>query len=271
MSTPSRWNKLETAQLELLKHFTKIEEIPMPEVGNTNEMILQDKLSQQICHDLVSRLVEELVEMDQEIRNLHNEYTGPKMIGIDSEKLATQSIEKINTELGDGICFLLELLLYSDLDEKQITTWVRTLLENAGITPSECLLENLFKFGNYSMATIELNNYVNNKQHYSTYLIPFTDDFMRGGRFIGSGYITDLEREIFIMIVDLNLAKNNLKNRPWKKSNPKSDIQEYKKFVLEALIRFIRMLIIMEHTPDSVVRIHQIVYNKNITRITNNA
>lgn len=54
MSTPSRWNKLETAQLELLKHFTKIEEIPMPEVGNTNEMILQDKLSQQICHAWVS-------------------------------------------------------------------------------------------------------------------------------------------------------------------------------------------------------------------------
>lgn len=252
------WDHLVNLQKGLLIHYISIEKIPMYPLEN-----LEDKKHQKLVRSLMDRLVEELIEaLEKRTRILETANGEPD---ADSRKSQIKEYQNgFHKEIGDTLHFLIEILLYLDLEKVLPTSYQEWCREDGQIVPwdnEKTILENIFGI---SKSVVQLN-YADDIWN-TVVLLPH-EELIAGLR-IGGNYDILIERIILRVIYHLQLSKNALKNRDWRKG--KTDILESKNLLLRAIQYYFYLLVLFDYKFTDVIAIYENVNLENHSRIQTN-
>ena len=252
------WDHLVNLQKGLLIHYISIEKIPMYPLEN-----LEDKKHQNLVRSLIDRLVEELIEaLEKRTRILETAKGEPD---ADSRKSQIKEYQNgFHKEIGDTLHFLIEILLYLDLEKVLPTSYQEWCREDGQVIPwdnEKTILENIFGI---SKSVVQLN-YADDIGN-TVVLLP-NEELVAGLR-IGSNYDILVERIILRVIYHLQLSKNALKNRDWRKG--KTDTLESKNLLLRAIQYYFYLLVLFDYKFTDVITIYENVNLENHSRIQTN-
>jgi len=205
-------------QRQLINGYIKIEKLPLYPLD------IHDPKSQIIIKDFSARVVEELGEAYESLEYLHK-YMGTVKDGwnppdVDPDRVLPH-LYNFNEEMADAIHFMVELMIYSGYYPKDV------LKEDPSMEFDEV---DIFKY-------LQVN-YAWDQQ--ATYMpqIPLSKEedtlFIQGGRSISGIYLEMIIKGMWSVIYPLQLARNALKNKPWKQSQLLSDNKVYKENTMGA-------------------------------------
>ena len=206
-------------QKQLIDGYVAIEKLPRYPID------IHDPVSQVILKDFSARVVEELGEAYESLEVLM-QYMSTVKDGwnppeIDPEKVLP-ALYNFNEEMADAIHFMVELMVYSGYYPKDILA-----------DDKEDVDSNMFDIFKYIQA-----NYQWDKQ--ASYMpqipVPKAQDniFIQGGRSISGIFLSMTIDGMWAVIYPLQLARNALKNKPWKQSQMLSDNKVYKNNTIKA-------------------------------------
>lgn len=232
-------------QKELLASYIGIEGLPQYPI-NVNL-----KSSQTIIKDFVGRVIEELgegYESYDELMQMFNQGS--------SRQRMMPYLQNFNEECADALHFWLELLIYSGINEEDI----RAYFEIDENDPSQkdtlaCMLQ-----AGARLASLTLNG----KTYVPGYKVingPIEDEFMRGGNLLGSERDANICHLLWKATYKFQIARNCLKNKPWKQTQMVTDEKMYKLRLLEGTAYMFAFFHFVGMTPTS---IHHIYYKKNM-------
>ena len=210
-------------QKQLIDGYVTIENLPRYPID------IHDPVSQVILKDFSARVVEELGEAYESLEVLM-QYMSTVKDGwnppeIDPEKVLP-ALYNFNEEIADAIHFMVELMVYSGYYPKDI------LKDDPSLEGEEV---DIFKY-------IQANYEWDMEAAYMPQ-IPITKDqdniFIQGGRPISAIYLTMVVRNMWAVIYPLQLARNALKNKPWKQRQMLSDRKVYKSNTIRAFIALV--------------------------------
>jgi len=221
--------KIFELQRELLKGYIGIEGLPPYPVD------VNTKTNQVMLKDFNARATEELAEAWEYIEDLWGTNKFP-------DQQAVTKLYGFNEELGDVLHFLIELYIYSDISAEDINKFVaknlgdnyneaegalasffRTYQEDIRITPMVDSVPERFLAGGNIL-------YVDNDAEHAQIRThqPILASMLKAGT--------------WDVVYELNLARNTLKNKPWKQTGMLTDINKYKKHLLGSFWEFLVLM-----------------------------
>lgn len=253
-------NKLEeifSLQKDLIDGYIKIESLPQYPIN------IQSKSSQTLIKDFVGRVIEELSEsyeslmvidsiiqnticLNGELRNISEK---------DSEKILSE-LQNASEEISDALHFFVELLIYTDISASDIYDYVKNhssfeLSENK-------LFEAMILGSGYLGSYSELSN--NYPRIYLNNLPLFQNkDIDWGLRQFGLAYnqeLFNINLKCYFWDIThyLNLARNCLKNKPWKQSQMLTDSAKFRDYLIKSFILFLGTCYSMNLSSDNLYR-----------------
>lgn len=239
--------KIFELQKELLKDYIGVEGLPQyPLDVNTRS-------SQVIIKDFIGRIVEELGEAWESYDNM-NRLCGSIDVIMDRDIIISH-LQNFNEEISDAIHFFMELLIYSGFNYEHMYKWVSSKL-----LPSNDILSDLITIG----TDMSYNEISLLKSSYGLMVISddeLEDEFLRGGRKISSIYFNKASQMLWDITYKLQIARNTLKNKPWKQTEMMTDESLYEVYVSEAWFLLFKFLSYSGFTAESVYNIY---YKKNM-------
>jgi len=212
-------------QKELLDGYIKIESLPAYPVD------LNTKESQILLKDFNARITEELGEAMESYLIILNDpdiqYT---------PELAKPHISNFNEELADAMHFYLELLVYSGIKAKD-------LLPSIGETNHTSDLDLCLKRLKQEFPPVQ-NLLQNNPR------IPHLEDsekegdsLLSGGTVWNQGVSISMKVILWDITYYLQMARNTLKNKPWKQTGMLTDERAYQRFLKIGFIKFLSLFV----------------------------
>lgn len=239
-------------QDDLAKEYQKIEGITTKYPVNLNV-----KANQNILKDFTSRVIEEIAEGYESYEIIMDHHNECKY--MDKEMLFNH-LQNANEEQADAMGFFLELLLYIGITAHDILQ--HPLIESSGILRYSDNMSDigiLMKVGNTMLYQKGVHGiYVEdlfNKllKHEKTPVTPgFTHMCIK--------HLRDNARMAWEVTYHLNIARNYLKNKPWKRTQQLSDEKLYKHEVITAFIYYCGMLSLNGFNDED---IYNLYYKKN--------
>lgn len=241
--------KIFELQCELLRDYIKVEGLPeYPLDVNTRS-------SQVIIKDFIGRIVEELGEAWESYESMIHLWGNLDLLGVEKRNLMVSHLQNFNEEISDALHFFMELLIYSGFSLENVRGWVYKYT-HTGVD----ILHDLIEKGRD-------NSIHESRSLYSSFYTivisdsELKDEFLRGGRNLSLVY----KREASIMLWDitysLQIARNTLKNKPWKQTEMMTDESLYEKKISEAWLKFFKFLAYSGFSAESVYNIY---YKKNM-------
>lgn len=244
--TPNTIRSIFAMQQALLEKYVKIEKmIPYP--------VNIDAPSDQILlKDFIARVTEELGEAYESYLTL----SVYKSQGTLTEERALPLLYNFNEELADAIHFMVETMIIS------------------GITPNELdkkLTEISFIEG-YGMRVIgntydTIKGFLYEVMHFPTLedpgiKLPIEDDncFIQGGRVLSAQMDIHMSLLMWKVTYFLQIARNSLKNKPWKQSQMLSD---HKTFTTNIIFAFITLVGLCEEVGMDEHCFYNVYHAKN--------
>ena len=232
-------------QKVILESYIKIESMPRYPIDiNTKE-------SQKLLKDFSGRIVEELGEGYESylimLDMFHN--------GVDESSMIPH-LQNFNEELSDAIHFWLELMIYSGYEVSKMNQWLQ------GYTGTDLSkgdgLSNWFALGR-TLVEADLKglrfasrSVINDED--------LDDMFLMGGRKLSSKIRDVMKQYLWDITYWLQMARNTLKNKPWKQTQMMTDSNIYETSVRECTVALFKFLAFVELTPES---FYTIYYKKN--------
>lgn len=213
-------------QKGLLDHYTGIEKLPMYPVD------INIKENQVLLKDFSARVVEELGEAFESYEKA--------MASIKSSPDSTKShVINFNEELADVLHFLLELMIYSDLEIKsELHVFVR--IQDVNTKTVEQIMANDMSVPYYE------NQY---------------PDQLTSGGWAFSREISDIQKQLMWDVTyQLQLARNCLKSKPWKQTEMLVDEKRYKEHLMASWVNLFKLFSFWGMDCDDVYTIY---YKKN--------
>lgn len=226
-------------QKVLLDSYIKIEGLPQYPV-NVNL-----KVSQSLIKDFVGRVIEELGEGYESYDELMEMFSKG-----DSRSSMMPFLQNFNEECADALHFWLELLIYSGIEEEDIRKYCEA-------EPEDDTLDLLLRRG------AQMAKAVLGKVYCPGYKVingPITDEFMRGGNQLGIERDQKMCQLLWRSTYKFQIARNCLKNKPWKQTQMMTDEVTYRVKLMEGTLFMFGFFAFVGMTARS---IYHIYYKKN--------
>ncbi len=226
-------NEIFRLQKELLNHYTKIESLPPYPID------LHTKESQILLKDFSARVVEELGEAMESYEKAMGK-SSPHIMLSGEERL--NHIYNFNEELGDALHFMIELMIYTGIKPESLS-------DNLDMYMLSCCYDNIRDYHDVTTMVLDISH------------IPDTDRYLlRGGRTLSNHVKDRMEILLWRVTYHLQLARNSLKNKPWKQSEMLTDEHVYIKHTIHA---FKEMLGFFSFVGMEAKDVYVVYYKKN--------
>lgn len=247
--------KIYELQKQLIDHYIGIEGMPSYPVD------VNPKSSQNLLKDFTGRIIEELAEGDEshlealKIWDENHEFFMTFNMRDDGEldddekeicqKMAIH-LQNLNEEWADAIHFMVELLVYINVQPEDIKGWILKNYpsatfenENDVIAMASSLGLNLITEDLYIHRGYTYPYHNSRRCDVSNPLTSFQKSFIKGGTRMLSD--SDEQREesdkyLWRVTYLLSLSRNCLKNKPWKQTGVMTNETLYQSKVVEAFI-----------------------------------
>lgn len=255
--TNDKLEEIFSLQKNLIDGYIKIESLPQYPIN------IQSKSSQTLIKDFVGRVIEELsesyeslMEIDSIIQNTIYSKGGLNNISEeDSEKILSE-LQNASEEISDALHFFIELLIYTDISASDIYDYLKNH-SSFGLSDNplfEAMILGSRYLGNYNeLSDNQLRIYLNNLPIFQN------KDIDWGLRQFGSTYSQELfniNLKCYFWDIThyLNLARNCLKNKPWKQSQMLTDSAKFRDYLIKSFILFLGTCYSMDLSSGNLYR-----------------
>jgi hypothetical protein len=242
---PTTLSELFVLQKVLLESYIKIEGMPRYPIDiNTKE-------SQKLLKDFSGRIIEEFGEGFESYLTMMDMFHRG-----DDESLMVPFLQNFNEEIADAIHFWLELMVYSGYEVTKMNQWLTHYTGNDYSKADG--LKTYFYLGqtlvNADMQGLKLacRMVIEDKD--------LNDEFLVGGRKLSNRHKDLMKIYLWDITYWLQMARNTLKNKPWKQSQMLTDGNIYELALREATVALFKFCAFVELTPESFFLIY---YKKN--------
>ena len=262
--------KIYELQKELLDEYVKIEGLP-PYPVNINS-----KKSQVLIKDFVGRVIEELAEGYESMIEVVNITKANKFffgdVTVSEIQRAVNHLQNISEEMADAMHFMTELLIYSNIQPEDIDAYI----DKAMPTIKSCnIIRRAMNAGIAMLAIANDDNgattggYVDliaKLKGVERELFPEGDDVRDWELYQAGHHVNELDfiqrkKDLWDVTYHLNIARNFLKNKPWKQSQMMSDETRYQEQVVLAFIKMMGFFANIGITPEN---LYHIYFKKNM-------
>ena len=265
-------NKLKTIfslQKELLNHYQKIEGLPKYPIE------VNVKASQVILKDFIGRITEELAEglesLDK-ILMVKDKYQDVTRSGEHYKGTVVPMIQNFNEECADALHFAVELLIFSGVDEDMVMSYVHTYIMN--LEADEYSIEDGKRVPtDWLQLLVKAARSRNSRNGMLEWSFPEKMDAMPiilaedmepynpGCRRLDDTVYKNLMLLYANCTLAFNIARNTLKNKPWKQTQMKTDEANYRMLIIEGFVKLIEFFEFAGLTEDD---IYFLYYKKNM-------
>ena len=233
-----------------LNGYLKIEGLPTPPLD------INPPKSQVILKDFIGRVIEELTEgyeSTSEVVNMMKEH-GWNVSLIPNYRDLLNHLQNANEEQADAIGFFITLLLYSNIMPEDIYEYVSLNLEEEVNS-----LDKLMSYGVKILYEID-SEYIGATGYglFNEALAKYFDiDYEKVVSYTpGFHSISEQTHEseafhLWQVTYQINIARNLLKNRPWKQTQVMSKELEYQEAVVKSFLMYLGFLAINGFTQSS--------------------
>lgn len=262
--------KIYELQKELLDEYVKIEGLP-PYPVNINS-----KKSQVLIKDFVGRVIEELAEGYESMLEVVNITKENKFffgdVTVSEIQRAVNHLQNVSEEMADAMHFMVELLIYSNIQPEDINAYIDKVMP---VIKSSNIIRRSMNVG---IAMLSISNddngtttggYVDlvakmKRVNYELY--PDGDDdrdweLYQAGHNVNELDFIQRKKDLWDVTYHLNLARNFLKNKPWKQSQMMSDEIRYQEQIVLAFIKMMGLFANIGITPEN---LYHIYFKKNM-------
>lgn len=262
-------------EAELLQGYCgKIEkDLPLPPIDiNTFK-------GQQILKDFSARVIEETAEgyeSTSAIIDMYQDHGFNNQTFSDSEwQMVANNLQNSNEEQADAMAFYMALLMYANLEIKDIYDYANTKLKDLVARIDIGKVENmldLMLLGSYAfdleesedkefgdmgclydlLSEANIEDMGLDVDHVNSYIPAF--------RFSNKDFHRYEDHMLWRVAYHINISRNFLKNKPWKQSQELTDITRYSEQLALGLIRYLGYLYTMGFTPDT---LYTLCFKKN--------
>lgn len=231
-------------QQELLKKYLEIEKL------SSYPYNLNLPAHQVIIKDFIARIVEELGEAYESYDKLLTLKADGKL----NKETVIPALYNFNEELADALHFFVETLIVTDITPVFLKDWAI----NSNFPES---MMGSLKFNNlYQSLVYGFSLTLDKTPEIREILEDSNDDFIRGGRLLSKYQASNWKIMAWDVIYPLQLARNTLKNKPWKQSQMISDTRMFKYYMAKAFQAFLGLTRVMGIDEGS---LYTIYYKKN--------
>lgn len=248
-------------QKSLLDKYIGIEKLPPYPID------IDSKDHQQLIKDFISRILEELAEgFESHLEMLDGWEENMQKNNTPNEKVdLIPHLQNYNEEMADALHFMVELLIYCNIMTDDIANYYRQLLGELNLDEAfyfeTDLLETILQYARYCNINRELYN---NPEYRAPLLISdkdLKDEFLRGGRKISTTIADEHRKQLWDITYSFNIARNMLKNKPWKQTEMMTDQTRFQHQLMEGVLHFFRYMDFIGMTSESIFTIY---FKKNL-------
>lgn len=253
-------------QKGLLDDYIKIEGLPQYPIN------INTKKSQVLIKDFIGRVIEELAEGYESILSVReltftHKYWYNLGTAIESSEerrgfeLAISHLQNVSEEMVDALHFFLELLIYVNITPEDLKNWfinqythkrgLKEYIEN--VTKGKYDLNNTLDMLGFTFQVMEKGSTVgpyNSIDLLEKYKITHDEKGIDLRYLTMSSWVTtsgvsiDYPGVLWGITYVLNLARNCLKNKPWKQSGVITDENNFRSMIIEA---FVAMMVLFRN------------------------
>lgn len=236
--------KIYELQMDLINEYTKIEGNVAPPIN------INTKKSQVLLKDFTGRVIEELAEgyesllQIQELMENNDNFMSAKYDEKDLHQVFNH-LQNAGEEMADAMHFFTELLIYINVMPEDIDDYLSRFFSKDRYQPEEFEDNVIAKAMIMGGAYIEENYNLPDSMH-NIYLLELAENHGIGNNLqsklltCGNIYNPDRYFQYRGMLWDvtyhLNIARNFLKNKPWKQSQMMTNEEGYQEEVVKAFI-----------------------------------
>ena len=257
-------------QKELLEQYIKVEGLPQYPID------VNTKKSQIILKDFVGRVIEELAEGYEALILVSKLTEKNKLWKSDyEEEEYTQCLNHLQNageEMADAMHFMLELLIYSNIQAKDIEDYLDNWLKDKvsfGVTKTLPTLAKAMQVGLSILYNDPCNMVSEPKAMNKTYLLEEFESmdedsedprlvnkridtrFHQCGKFYNKLTYSSYKYMMWDFTYHLNIARNFLKNKPWKQSQMMTNEGAYQEEIVKAFILMMGLFLAMGISPEN--------------------
>lgn len=257
-------------QKELLEQYIKVEGLPQYPID------VNTKKSQIILKDFVGRVVEELAEGYEALILVSKLTEKNKLWKSDYEEeeyiQCLNHLQNTGEEMADAMHFMLELLIYSNIQAKDIEDYLDNWLKDKvsfGVTKTLPTLAKAMQVGLSILYNDPCNMVSEPKAMNRTYLLEEFESmdedsedprlvnkridtrFYQCGKFYNKLTYSSYKYMMWDVTYHLNIARNFLKNKPWKQSQMMTNEGAYQEEIVKAFILMMGLFLAMGISPEN--------------------
>lgn len=246
--------KIYDFQKELLDSYIKIEGLPSYPID------VNSKKSQIILKDFTGRVIEELGEGYESMLKVFNKRLDyiKDMDNKETFLYIKAEAQNLNEELADALHFFMELLIYTNIHPEDIYQYCKTTAKNLGIPLYDCCcLRQVLNFSRNMVMGSEID--LPNKS-----LIKIAheeDECIPVGWETSEDFVRRCAIQLWDVTYSLSIARNCLKNKPWKQSGELTDENLYQNLLCESFIKLCGFYALMGYTD---ITLFTVYFKKNM-------
>lgn len=237
-------------QKVLVDHYVGIEGLPEYPID------INTRNAQVLVKDFIGRIIEELGESWESMEIMMDMKDNP--LNNDDRTLLIPHLQNFNEELADALHFWLELMVFINFTPTEIKVKIMNQY-GVSLLPKIGVLETLFYYAK------QFNDANYPDKAYPAYMVlrdaDVKDLFLMGGRKIGTKRVNIMKQMLWDITFSLQIARNTLKNKPWKQSEMMTDEGLFYDKVWEATFNMFIFFDFAGLTPES---LYHIYYKKNM-------
>lgn len=263
--------KIYELQMDLINEYVKIERTPAPPIN------INTKSSQVLLKDFTGRVIEELAEgyeslievdaLTQKNRLWQYEYDEKDMV------MCFNHMQNASEEMADAMHFMVELLIYANIQPEDINEYVSRLIpathkvgpELHNNVIAKCMIKGTSDIREMYPEILNFK-YVpmrNIWAHcYQDLPLPKNENLIHCGSRYNHDYYRLFKAMLWDVTYHLNIARNFLKNKPWKQSQMMTNEELYQEELVKS---FIAMMGAFYEMGIDDTNLYYIYFKKNLT------
>lgn len=263
--------KIYELQMDLINEYVKIERTPAPPIN------INTKSSQVLLKDFTGRVIEELAEgyeslievdaLTEKNRLWQYEYDEKDMV------MCFNHMQNASEEMADAMHFMVELLIYANIQPEDIDAYVSKLIpatDEVGPGLNNNVIAKCMIKGTSDIREMypEILNFkyvpmLNVWAHCCRDLpLPKNGNLIHCGSRYNHDYYRLFKAMLWDVTYHLNIARNFLKNKPWKQSQMMTNEELYQEELVKA---FIAMMGAFYEMGIDDTNLYYIYFKKNLT------
>ena len=273
--------KIYELQKQLIDGYVKIEGLPQYPIN------VNTKSSQVLIKDFVGRVIEELAEGYESmllidkivVENVYFSYD------YDDEDLTQviNHLQNVSEEFADAMHFMVELLIYVNIQPEDILNYIAKAMtvetfEKFCKEDREDVILMAMYYGRSKLEEEDLSrpmhpmnllftyNSVNSGKDNGNIIDGVSCDLYQAANNYNHIFYLDFKKTLWNVTYHLNIARNCLKNKPWKQSQMMTDEINFQKEIVEGFIALMGAFSISGLSPETLYHIYFWKHEANVFR-----